>query len=175
MSHPIPRNEFNRLAKLYETGVLYTEATKNFDRLTELAVQLFEVPIALVSFVDAQQQWFKSKIGIDICSTARDQAFCSHAILGSELFVVHDASRDVRFKDYAIVHGPPFVRFYAGAPIMLGVDLNVGTICILDHKPRDLHPIHGLVLKDMAKTCATELRLMLAFKKIQELLRKENF
>jgi GAF domain-containing protein len=174
LSYPVPPNEFNRLAKLYATGVLYTEATQNFDRLTNIAVQLFEVPIALVSFVDAHQQWFKSKVGTEICSTLRDQAFCSHAILGNELLVVRDASKDERFRDYAIVRGPPFVKFYAGAPIVLGVDIHVGTICILDHRPRDLHPVHRLVLQDMAKTCATELRLMLAFKKIQELLRRES-
>jgi GAF domain-containing protein len=135
---PLPHNEEDRLQELRLHRLLDTEAEAGFDSITALARRLLEVPIAAISLVDANRQWFKSRSGLDVESTPRDVAFCAHAILGSDLLVIPDAHEDSRFCNNPLVLGEPFVRFYAGAPIRMQGGLNLGTICIIDRRPRQL-------------------------------------
>jgi len=114
----LPPNEAERLAALVRYGILDTEFEESFDRLIRLAAHLFSTPIALVSLVDQKRQWFKSAFGTDTRETPREWALCSHAILGSDVMVVGDATDDPRFKTSPPVTGDPFIRFYAGAPLI---------------------------------------------------------
>ena len=114
----IPVNEAKRLEALFEYRVLDTAPESNFDELTELIARVLDVPIALVSLIDEKRQWFKSHHGLDASETPREYAFCGHAILDDELFVIEDSHIDERFKDNPLVTGDPHVRFYAGMPLI---------------------------------------------------------
>jgi diguanylate cyclase (GGDEF)-like protein/PAS domain S-box-containing protein len=135
---PIPDNEGERLAALRRYMLLDTVPEPEFDRITALAAKLFDVPIALVSLVDADRQWFKSCIGLDATQTDRDVAFCAHALFDAQPLVVQDALADVRFAYNPLVTGDPFIRFYAGAPLVTREGFALGTLCIIDRKPRTL-------------------------------------
>ncbi len=156
---PKPENEIERLAALSEAEVLDTPAEAGFDDLTTLAAKLCGVPIALVSLIDANRQWFKSKIGLDATETPRDLAFCAHAILEDDLFIVSDAHDDERFVDNPLVTGSPNVRFYAGAPLTSHDGFNLGTLCVIDHEPRQLTPEQLEVLRALARQAAAQIDL----------------
>lgn len=128
---PLPESEKERLAALRELGILDTPVEPEFDRLTALAAQLCDAPIALISLVDAQRQWFKSAYGLDFRETHRDIAFCSHAILDGKPLVVEDATADPRFEDNPLVTGGLHVRSYAGAPMITGDGHRLGTLCVI--------------------------------------------
>ncbi|WP_309643854.1 PAS domain S-box protein [Phenylobacterium sp.] len=128
--------EQGRIAALRDLKVLDTPPEAIFDSLTQLAAMTFEVPVALVSLVDTDRQWFKSCIGLDVSETGRDVAFCDHAIRQDETLVVLDASRDPRFCDNPLVTGAPAIRFYAGAPLILPDGHRLGTLCVIDFTPR---------------------------------------
>ncbi len=130
-----PQNEAARLAALRALKILDTPPEQRFDRITAFAKNLFQVPIALVSLVDKERQWFKSRAGLEATETPRSVSFCGHAILAQEVFVIEDATIDERFRDNPLVTGPPFVRFYAGAPLNSGT-LALGTLCLIGHEPR---------------------------------------
>lgn len=134
----MPGDEAERLAALHRLQILDTEAEAALDDLVVLASELCDAPIALVSLIDAERQWFKAKIGIDGTETPRELAFCSHAILEKDIFVVRDALEDDRFADNPYVTGDPKVRFYAGAPLRLPDGHAIGTLCIIDRVPRTL-------------------------------------
>lgn len=131
-----PANEASRIAALQSLALLDTPPEPAFDEIVKLAGSLFEAPISLVSLVDSQRQWFKAVNGLDVAETARDISFCGHAILGDDVLVVPDAQGDPRFNDNPLVLGPPFIRFYAGAPIRLADGHAIGTVCVVDHQPR---------------------------------------
>lgn len=133
-----PSNEAERLQALKNYRILDTLPELAFDDFTLLASQICEAPIALVTFVDAERQWFKSRSGLAIHETSRDVAFCSHAILEDNFFEVPDALNDDRFFDNPLVVGSPNIRFYAGAPLQSPTGENVGTLCVLDLVPREL-------------------------------------
>jgi diguanylate cyclase (GGDEF)-like protein len=154
---PIPSNEAARLESLCALGILDTASEERFDRVTRLARRLFGVPIALVSLVDAQRQWFKSRHGLEASETPRDISFCGHAILRDEVFVVPDASRDERFWDNPLVQGDPQVRFYAGCPLSGADGHTLGTLCVIDHKPREFDDDDLHVLCDLAAMVEREL------------------
>ena len=135
-SHPLPPDESKRLATLRQLCLLDTPADRVFDLITQLAARTLRTPIALVSLIDEQRQWFKSRVGLDAPQTPRSQAFCAHAIHSPELLVVADARQDPRFRDNPLVTGPPFIRFYAGAPLMLADGTGLGTLCVIDSEPR---------------------------------------
>ena len=140
---PVPINETQRLRRLMTLRVLDTPSEERFDRITRLAKRLFDVDICLVSLVDSERQWFKSKQGLDVCETPRAVSFCGHAIVKEELFVT-DASRDDRFSDNPLVTGEPHIRFYAGVPVHGPGGHRVGTFCIIDSRPREFwRPDHG--------------------------------
>ncbi|BCQ28419.1 sensor histidine kinase (plasmid) [Caballeronia sp. NK8] len=136
---PKPDDEAARLIALRHLGILDTLPESSFDDIVALASTICDVPIALVSLIDAERQWFKACIGLEVRQTHRDQAFCAHAILKpSELLVVADAAADLRFCENPLVVGPPHIRFYAGAPIVTDSGHALGTVCVIDQVPRTL-------------------------------------
>lgn len=135
---PIPVDELLRLETLRNLKILDTDPEERFDRVTRLAKRIFGTPIALVSLVDGDRQWFKSRLGLDATETPRDISFCGHAILNDEVLVVNDAHDDERFNDNPLVTGDPNIRFYAGCPLSAPDGQKVGTLCIIDREPRTL-------------------------------------
>ncbi|WP_188696070.1 PAS domain S-box protein [Silvimonas amylolytica] len=144
--HP---EEKNRLEALQTMCVLDTPPVHELDRVTRMASRLFDVPIALVSLVDANRQWFKSRVGLDATETPRDISFCGHAILAPGALVVRDAARDVRFADNPLVVGPPFIRFYAGQPIRSLEGHPIGTLCLISPQPREFTDTDVATLRDL--------------------------
>ncbi len=155
---PSPKVESIRLAALHASGILDTPAEERFDRITRIAAQLFDVPIALVSLVDENRQWFKSRVGLDAKETPRDQAFCAHAIHDDQVLLVQDTLQDDRFAENPLVVGEPHVRFYAGCPIALSDGSRIGTLCLIDHRARDLDDRQKGLLRDLARMVEKELR-----------------
>ncbi len=135
---PVPPNEQARMGALEDYRILDTLEEQAFDDLTKIASHICDTPIALVSLVDRNRQWFKSRVGLDATETSRDVAFCSHAILGDDVFSVPDALQDHRFQNNPLVQGDPNIRFYAGAPLQTPGGFRVGTLCVIDRKARDL-------------------------------------
>lgn len=150
-------DEDGRLEALRSLNVLDTEPEERFDRLTRTARRLFDVPIALVSLVDANRQWFKSCMGLGVRETPRDISFCGHAILGDDVFVISDALQDPRFADNPLVTGEPHIRFYAGCPLRVAGGHKVGTLCIIDSRPRDFGTEDVAALRDLAAMVQSEL------------------
>lgn len=146
----IPSNEAQRLQALLDLDILDTPAEERFDRITRLAQELLQVPIALISLIDSDRQWFKSRQGLDASQTPRGVSFCGHAILGTDVFCIPDATRDSRFADNPLVTGAPNVRFYAGAPLQVSDGIAVGTLCIIDHDARELTAAQSALLQDLA-------------------------
>jgi GAF domain-containing protein len=134
----IPANEAERQAALDQTGLMRPGHVPDLDDIVELAAMICGVPIALVSLVDRDRQFFKARVGLEAEETPRDISFCGHAILGTEPFVVTDAAQDDRFADNPLVTGPPHIRFYAGVPLLVDDRHAVGTLCVIDSKPRVL-------------------------------------
>ena len=156
---PTPGNEVARLARLRDYGVLDTPAEAAFDRITRLASTMLGVPIALVSLVDADRQWFKSRVGLETTETPRRDAFCAHAILHDAVMVVEDAVQDERFADNPLVVGEPNIRFYAGAPLQTADGFRLGTLCAIDTVPRRLSNAQMEMLKDLAAIVMDEFEL----------------
>ena len=151
-----PENEERRLAKLASMGVLDTLPQKAFDDITALASAICGTPIALISFVDRDRQWFKSRIGVDVDQTARELAFCSHAILNpSEVMEVEDAALDPRFHDSPLVIGDPHAKFYAGAPIVTDDGFTLGTVCVIDRHARRLDASQRQSLRSLSNLVVT--------------------
>ncbi|MBU1620933.1 MAG: GAF domain-containing protein [Gammaproteobacteria bacterium] len=146
----VPQDEQNRLKALLKLQILDTEPDATFDAVTALAATLFQVPIALVSLIDEQRQWFKSKQGLDVCQTERKLAFCAHAILQPDIFIVEDASQDERFADNPLVCTIPNIRFYAGCPLINEQGYALGTLCIISPEPRQMTEQDKVVLRQMA-------------------------
>lgn len=153
----LPPDENTRLDTLRALNILDTSAEERFDRLTRLARRLFGVPIALVSLVDENRQWFKSRQGLDACETSRDISFCGHAILGDDVLMVPDALLDMRFHDNPLVRDEPKIRFYAGHPLKVPNGSKLGTLCLIDREPRMLDDDECILLKDLARMCEQEL------------------
>lgn len=153
----IPQDEEVRLKTLRTLSVLDTSPEERFDRLTRMAKRMFDVPIAIVSLVDEERQWFKSCIGLSVGETPRDISFCGHAILGDEIFIINDATTDERFADNPLVTDEPNIRFYAGCPLRFTDGSRLGTLCIIDRKPRSLSNEDLEALKDLAATAEREL------------------
>ena len=138
MKAPLPENEEERLKALHEIEIMDTEADEAFDDLTRLAGYICETPIALITFIDSERQWFKSPSDFPVSETPRDISFCAHAILQSEPFIIPDALDDERFKNNPFVTSEPNIRFYAGAPLTTEKGFELGTLCVMDTEPRTL-------------------------------------
>src|SRR5690606_14647527 len=136
-----PRLEIEdaRIATLRSLDILDSLPEERFDRITRLCRRLFDVPVALVSLLDDDRQWFRSAHGMFQAEVPRSASFCAHAILGDDVFVVPDTLADDRFRDNPMVAGQPYIRFYAGYPLTVSNDLKLGTLCLLDYKPNDLN------------------------------------
>ncbi len=153
----MPNDEEVRLESLRALKILDTTPEERYDRLTRLAKRLFGVPIALVSLVDADRQWFKSSIGLDAKEGPRETSFCGHAILGDDVFEVQDALLDERFNDNPAVINSPNVRFYAGYPLKVPNGSKIGTLCIADQHPRHLAEDDKVLLRDLARMVESEI------------------
>jgi GAF domain-containing protein len=157
---PKPPNEERRLLALRGLEILDTPAEKAFDDLVRLASYICETPIAAVSFIDRDRQWFKAKVGFEVPETKRDLSFCAHAILmPDETLIVPDASLDDRFSDNPLVTDEPKIRFYAGAPLVTENGVVLGTLCVIDHKPRELSAAQIKALTVVRNQVVRELEL----------------
>ncbi|MGI9235645.1 MAG: sensor domain-containing diguanylate cyclase [Woeseiaceae bacterium] len=156
---PTPVDELLRLETLRNLKILDTEAEERFDRVTRLAKRIFGAEIALVSLVDSDRQWFKSYQGIDVTETPRDVSFCGHAILDDKVMVVNDAHTDERFRDNPLVSADPKIRFYAGCPISAPNGSKLGTLCVIDSKPRDTSDEDITLLEELGQLVEEELAM----------------
>ena len=152
-----PANEEARIIALDKYGILDTDPEQSFDDFTLLASFVCRTPIALISLVDEDRQWFKSRVGIDASETSRDIAFCSTAILQSDVFVVPDALADERFRHNPLVVSDPHIRFYAGAPLINEDGYALGTLCVVDRAPRELAPEQKEALKALSRLVLAQL------------------
>jgi diguanylate cyclase (GGDEF)-like protein len=156
-SPEIPVTEDERIAELRSLLLLDSSPEERFDRITRVAKQLFGVPIALVSLIDTDRQWFKSCVGLDASETGRDISFCGHAILGSDVFIVENTLKDLRFNDNPLVTGGPEIRFYAGAPLAMPSGNKLGTLCIISPEAREFNAEQSALLHDLSKIVISEL------------------
>ncbi len=160
MQEPLrPSDEARRLEALRQYDVLDTPPEQALDDLTALAAHICEVPVSLMCLVDEQRQWFKSKIGVLISETSRAASFCGHAVLQPSLFIVPDALLDERFADNPLVTGEPHIRFYAGAPLVTPEGHALGTLCVIDHVPRQLRSSQLDALSALSRQVMAQLEL----------------
>jgi diguanylate cyclase (GGDEF)-like protein len=153
----IPETEQARINTLRSLNILDTHPEERFDRLTRMAKRMFDVPIALVSLVDENRQWFKSCLGLNASETSRDISFCGHAILEDKVFCIPDTLEDERFADNPLVLNDPKIRFYAGCPISAPNGHKLGTLCIIDQKPRIFHEEDAQTLADLTAMVEQEI------------------
>lgn len=156
---PLPGNEARRLELLHATRLLGTPEQEVFDNLTHLAAEIADVPVALISLVDTDRQWFLSHTGTPLRETSRSVAFCAHTILQSEMMEIADALDDPRFRDNPLVAGTAHIRFYAGVPLMLASGEALGTLCVIDNKPKHLTDAQRRALKTLASSAIAEIEL----------------
>lgn len=153
-----PKNEAERLHALRTLKLLDTTHEERFDRVTRMAKRMFGVPISLVTLVDDDRQWFKSKQGLEVSETPREISFCGHAINKNGLFMVPNTLEDERFIDNPLVTGAPNIRFYAGYPLKLRQEVNIGTLCLIDSEPKILDEEEQQLLADLGAMIEQEIR-----------------
>jgi len=159
MNTPLPKNETKRIKVLWQYDILDTVPEAVFDELTDLAALVCGAPIALITLVDENRQWFKSKVGVSIQETGRDISLCAHAILQGDLFIIPDTTKDARFKNNPLVTASPKIRFYAGAPLITPNGHALGTLCVIDKVPRELTADQKQALRILARHIMTQLEL----------------
>lgn len=157
---PVIPNEQQRLKALHRLDVLDSPAEAHLDQLTRMASKIFRVPIALISLIDSDRQWFKSCVGLDVSQTGRDISFCGHTIAADAPMIVNNALDDVRFHDNPLVVGPPHIRFYAGYPLTVEGGHRIGTFCLIDRQPRQFSADQLDLLREFAEMVQSELQLL---------------
>jgi excisionase family DNA binding protein len=157
-NYPVPANERARLAAVGASGLVDTDEEARFDRIVRLASMVTGSPIALISLLTSTRQWFKARVGLEPRETPRDWAFCSHAVMQDELFVVEDALDDERFRDNPLVQQEPHIRFYAGVPLRDRSGQPLGTLCVIDREPRRLRAAEVQGLLDLAAIASSEIQ-----------------
>ena len=167
----IPDNESERLAALRQYQVLDTDAEDDFNEIVQLASKICDTPISLISLIDSERQWFKARVGLDVAETSRDLAFCGHALQQDSILIIPDTSKDERFSDNPLVTGDPNIGFYAGMPLTTEDGYTIGTLCVIDKKPRTLSDVQLLTLKTLGKQVVKMLDLRL---KVINLKRSEE-
>ena len=163
-------NEPDRLAALRHYGILDTPPEPDFDDLVRLAAQVCEAPVSLISLVDEQRQWFKAEVGFGRRETPLVESICATALLQPGLFIVPDTAQDTRFEGNPLVQGEPHLRFYAGALLETPEGLPLGTLCVLDTKPRDLNEEQRFTLKTLSRQVMAQLELRRALARCEEAL-----
>jgi DNA-binding LytR/AlgR family response regulator len=167
-SGPKPANEAGRVEALHGYEILDTTPEEDFDALTRLASYICETPISLISLIDSQRQWFKSKVGLVVPETPREMSFCSYAIMQSDVFEVKDATQNEIFRNNPLVTGEPNIRFYAGAPLINSDGFSLGTLCIIDTVPKHLTERQKDALQTLAREVVSHLELRRAKLSLQE-------
>lgn len=156
---PIPTYDKKRVQALRDLLILDTEPEERFNQLVNFVAGEFDVPIALISLVEEHRQWFKARVGLDACETSRDVSFCAHGLdLGEDHFLlIEDALEDERFHDNPLVTGPPHIRFYCGAPLLMPSGLSMGMLCLIDRHPRTLDKLDLAILGAVRDLAVDEL------------------
>jgi GAF domain-containing protein len=170
MNIEITGDERRRCAALYETGLLFSDPSENFDRITRLARQLFKTKVSLISFAAEDVVWHKSMNGCDLPSLPRKNSFCGHAIQSDSPLIVHDAARDAVFAANPRVAGGPRIRFFAGVPISLAPGVRIGTVSILDDQPRHFTAEDAEALHILSRIAVTEIRLLSTARALRDAL-----
>ena len=171
---PTPLDEELRLEDLYKYDLLDSHSEESFDELTELARDLTSSSIALISIIDKDRQWFKSKQGLEASETPRDISYCGHAIMGDELFIIENSDLDKRFCDNPLFTGPPHVTFYAGAPLIMSSGFRIGTLCVIDSKPKTLNEFQKKSLRSLAKSVVRLIELNFNNQKLLKMQRQSE-
>lgn len=174
MAYPVPANDAERLRTLRAYKILDTKPEERFDELTRLAALICGVPISLISLIDTDRQWFKSKFGLNVQETPRAQAFCTHAIMQPELFIVPDASKDERFANNPLVTGDLHIRFYAGEPLAARDGHVLGTLCVIDHEPHTLTEAQKEALRIVGKLVIANFELRRDLQELRDALAREE-
>jgi GAF domain-containing protein len=172
MKAHVPLEEAARLEALRQYKILDTPSEQAYDDITALAAFICDVPIALISLVDADRQWFKSKVGLEANETSREVSFCAHAILSNEIMIVNDALEDERFDTNPLVTCAPNIRFYAGVPLKTPKGHLIGTLCVIDHQPRDLSEHQLKTLEALARQVVMQLELQRTSAQLADALEK---
>jgi GAF domain-containing protein len=154
---PIPKNELERIASVYALDLLDTPAEERFDQLTRCATLIFHVPISTLTIIDAAREWFKSCQGLAKTEGDRAISFCGHALVENRILVVEDTLKDERFADNPMVVSDPYIRFYAGVPVMSSDGQRIGVFCIKDTKPREFSKEDQEILEGLAKWAQLEI------------------
>lgn len=173
MCAPVIECEAERLEALYQYQILDTAPESAFDDLTQLAAHICNAPIALISLVDRNRQWFKSKVGLTVSETHRDLAFCAHAILKSDPFIVENATLDQRFFTNPLVTGEPHIRFYAGFPLVTPTGYRIGTLCVIDRFPRQFSPEQIKMLRILSRQIVNQLELRRSYANLESVFDRE--
>jgi signal transduction histidine kinase/CheY-like chemotaxis protein len=170
---PLPTNESARLRALYDYRILDSIPEKEFDQITQIAAEICHTPISCIGLIDKTRQWYKSSVGLSGSETPRDISFCAHAILEPDrIMVVPDARRDARFADNPLTTGEPFVQFYAGVPLVSSEGYAVGTLCVVDHQPKELTENQAAALRALADQTVTRFELRQRTLELEEAQRK---
>src|ERR1043166_395227 len=173
LPYPLPANEAGRLRTLHAYKILDTKPEERFDELTRLAALICGVPISLISLIDTDRQWFKSKFGLDLQETPRAQAFCTHAIMQPELFVVPDASKDERFANNPLVTGDLHIRFYVGEPLAARDGHVLGTLCAMDREPHTLTEAQKEALRIVGQLVIANFELRRDLQELRDALSRQ--
>ena len=156
---PIPKNELRRVMSLYALDLLDTPPEERFDQLTRCATKIFKMPISTLTLIDANREWFKSCQGLSKTEGDRAVSFCGHALVENEILVIKDTAKDERFVDNPMVIGEPYIRFYAGVPIVSADGHRIGVFCVKDTKPREFSKDDEEILKGLASWAELEINL----------------